>query len=197
MLRRNTWVFTAVLIIFALALAVVFPVDDGEYYVTHFIEPKGKENKMFDMVLKGDSAIVKYLQQEKRVLSRDLLYISTRFLGMWEEERDDIRSRGINVFMPMISRDRLIAIMALGYKQSGRYTLEDTTLLDEITGRVAVSMEKEYLREQLREREIELSIINRCSAIIASSLNIQEIYENFVGELKKVLDIVRIVERST
>jgi preprotein translocase subunit SecD len=29
MLRRNTWVFTAVLIIFALAMAVVFPVDKG------------------------------------------------------------------------------------------------------------------------------------------------------------------------
>ncbi len=32
MLRRNTWVFTAVLIVFALALAVVFPVEKGALF---------------------------------------------------------------------------------------------------------------------------------------------------------------------
>ncbi len=32
MLRRNTWVFTAVLIVFALALAVVFPIEKGALF---------------------------------------------------------------------------------------------------------------------------------------------------------------------
>jgi len=44
----------------------------------------------------------------------------------------------------------------LDRKISGRYSLEDYGILDEVTNRVAVSMEKEYLREQLREREQEL-----------------------------------------
>ena len=46
--------------------------------------------------------------------------------------------------MPLISRDRLIAILVLGKKQSGRYSLEDFHLLEDVTSRVAVSMEKEY-----------------------------------------------------
>ena len=75
--------------------------------------------------------------------------------------------------MPLISRDKLIGILALDNKKAGRYNLEDYTLLEDITNRVAVSMEKEYLREQLKEREEELSVINRSNAIITSSLDIQ------------------------
>jgi len=73
-------------------------------------------------------------------------------------------------------------------------------LLEDVTGRVAVSMEKEYLREQLREREEELSVINRSSTIAASSLDIQEIYGSFIEELKKVVDVswaaIMLVEKS-
>ena len=61
--------------------------------------------------------------------------------------------------------------------------------MEDVTNRVAVSMEKEYLREQLREREQELSVINRSNAIITSSLDIQRIYDNFIQELKRIIDV--------
>ena len=50
----------------------------------------------------------------------------------------------------MISRDRLIGILVLDKKKTGHYNLEDFSLLEDVTNRVAVSMEKEYLREQLK-----------------------------------------------
>ena len=93
------------------------------------------------------------------------------------------------MFVPLISRDRLIAILVLGEKLSGRYSLEDLNIIENATGRVAVSMEKEYLREQLREREEELSVINNSSVILSSSLDIQEIFGSFIEELKKVVDV--------
>ncbi|GAI39568.1 unnamed protein product, partial [marine sediment metagenome] len=72
---------------------------------------------------------------------------------------------------------------------SGRYSLEDFSLLEDIADRVAVSMEKEYLREQLSACQEELSVINRSSAIITSSLDIQGIFDSFVGELRKAVDV--------
>ena len=72
---------------------------------------------------------------------------------------------------------------------SGKYSLEDLAVLEDVASRVAVSIEKEYLREQLREREEELSVINRSSAIITSSLDIQEIFGSFIEELKHVIDV--------
>ena len=65
----------------------------------------------------------------------------------------------------------------------------DLNLLEDIAESVAVSMEKEYLREQLTEREKELSVINRSSAILTSSLDIEEIFDRFIGELRNVIDV--------
>ncbi len=110
-------------------------------------------------------------------------------MALWKQEKEIIERSEIELFMPLISRDRLIGIMVVDNKQSGRYSLEDYRLLEDVVGRVAVSMEKEYLREQLKEREEELSVINRSNAIITSSLDIQRIYDNFIKELKRIVDV--------
>jgi diguanylate cyclase (GGDEF)-like protein/putative nucleotidyltransferase with HDIG domain len=179
---------------------LLFPEAGSEDFNTQFAEPKGSDNELCNLKMKNDHPVVKYLEREQKMLSRDNLAILPEFLGMWMQEKEEIKSREIEIFMPLISRDRLIAILVLGKKQSGRYSLEDFRLLEEVTGRVAVSIEKEYLREQLREREEELSVINRSSAIMTSSLDIPEIYGSFIEELKKVVDVswaaIVLVEES-
>jgi len=142
---------------------LLFPEASSEDFHAQFAEPKGRYNHMSELRLKGSNPVVKYLGRERKPLTRENLVILPEFLSLWEQEREEIKSKEIELFMPLISRDRLIAILALGKKQSGRYSLDDLHLLEDVTGRVAVSMEKEYLREQLREREEELSVINRSS----------------------------------
>ncbi len=161
----------------------------GQDFTTQFVEPRGKDDSMYKFRLSGESLIAEYLQRERKLLTRESLAILPEFRGLWEEEKNEINLHELELFMPLISRERLIGILVLDKKESGRYSLEDLRLLEEVTKQVAVSMEKEYLRERLREREVELSVINRCSAIITSSLDIQEIYDSFIGELKKVVDI--------
>jgi diguanylate cyclase (GGDEF)-like protein len=168
---------------------LLFPETGSSDFNAQFAEPKGDNNELFDLKLKEDSPVVRYMEQERKPLTREDLDILPEFLGLWQQEREEIKSKEIQLFMPLISRGNLIAILVLGKKQSGRYLLEDFRLLEDVTSRVAVSMEKEYLREQLREREEELSVINRSSAIITSSLDIQEIYGSFIDELKKVVDV--------
>jgi diguanylate cyclase (GGDEF)-like protein/putative nucleotidyltransferase with HDIG domain len=168
---------------------LLFHEVSSEDFNTQFAEPKGMENELSNLKLKGDNPVVRYLERERKPLTKENLAILPEFMGLWTQEREEMRSKEIELFMPLISRDRLIAILVLGKKQSGRYSLEDFHLLEDVTSRVAVSIEKEYLREQLREREEELSIINRSSAIITSSLDIQEIYGSFIEELKKVIDV--------
>jgi len=161
----------------------------GQDFTTQFVEPRGKDDSMYQFKLSGDSLIAEYLVRERKLLTRESLAILPEFRGLWKEEKDEISYHEIELFMPLISRERLIGILVLDKKESGRYSLEDLRLLEEVANRVAVSMEKEYLRERLREREEELSVINRCSAIITSSLDIQEIYDSFIVALKKVVDI--------
>jgi len=168
---------------------LLFLEASSEDFTTQFVEPKEKDNSLSHLRLERQNPIVEYLRREQKPLTKENLAILPEFRSLWEQERGEIKSNEIELFMPLISRDRLIGILVLDRKQTGRYSLEDFSLLEDVTSRVAVSMEKEYLREQLREREEELSVINRLSAIITSSLDIQVIYDNFIEELKKVVDV--------
>ncbi len=170
-------------------VCLLFLETGSEDFTAQVIQPKEKDNSLSSLRLRGHSPIVEYLRREHRPLTRENLAILPEFRSLWEQEKEEIRSNEIELLMPLISRDKLIGILLLDKKQSGRYTLEDFNLLEEVTNRVAVSMEKEYLREQLKQREEELSVINRSSAIITSSLDIQRIYDSFIMELKQVVDV--------
>jgi len=169
--------------------SLLFCKAGSEDFSSQFIEPERQTNPLPSLKLRGHNPIVEYLEREKKPLTREALAIRPEFRSLWESEKSEISSNEIEMFVPLISRDRLIGILALGKRQSGRYSLEDLSLLEDVTNRVAVSIEKEYLREQLREREEELSVINRCSAILTSSLDIQRIYDGFIGELKKIVEV--------
>jgi len=168
---------------------LLFPEAGSNDFTTHFIKPEEKNVPLANLRLRAGNPIITYLEREQKPLPRENLTTVAAFLGLWPQEKEDIDSKEIELFMPLISRDRLIAILVLGKKHSGRYSLEDFNLIEDVTGRVAVSLEKEYLREQLREREEELSVINKSTAILSSSLDIQGIFGSFIEEIKKVIDI--------
>jgi diguanylate cyclase (GGDEF)-like protein len=158
-------------------------------YDAQFVESSNNEETLSGLKLRGDNPVVEYLKRERQPLTRENISIKPEFLGLWQQEKDILDQNQIELFMPLISRDRLIGILIMDHKVTGHYQLEDYTMLQDVINRVSVSMEKEYLREQLREREQELSVINRSNAIITSSLDIQRIYDNFIQELKRVVDV--------
>jgi len=168
---------------------LLFPEVGTEDFTTQFVEPKSEGNPLPSLRLSGQSPIVNSLRQEQKLLTRQSLATLPQFRSLGEQDKEEIKSNEIELFMPLISRDKLIGILVLDKKQFGRYSLEDFHLLEDAANRVAVSMEKEYLREQLSEREEELSVINRSSAIITSSLDIQGIYDSFIEEIRKVIDV--------
>ncbi len=161
----------------------------SEDFIARLAEPEGEDNPLSRLRLRGDNPIVEHLRREGKPLTRENLAILPEFRSLWQQEEDEIKSDEIELFVPLISRNRLTGILVLDKKRSGRYSLEDFNLLADVTNRAAVSMEKEYLREQLGAREEELSVINRASTIISSSLDIQRIYDSFIQELKKVIDV--------
>ncbi len=167
---------------------LLFPELGSEDFYSQFVEPQNG-GSFEGLRLRAGNPIIRYLEKEQKILPKESLAVLPAFLGLWPQEREEIDAKEISVFMPLISRGHLIAILVLGRKQNGRYSLEDYNIIEDVTGRVAVSMEKEYLADQLREREEELSVINNSSAILTSSLDIPEIFGTFIEELKKVVDV--------
>ncbi len=160
--------------------------DTGDFYIRFVVPPKEDRPSL---IIKSDSPVMQWMRTNNSYLTRERLEAAHEFRGLWVEERESISQLGIQLFFPIISRHRIIGILALGEKMvKARYTREDINLCERIVNDVAISLEKEYLADQLRKREKELSIINRLAGVISSSLNIQEVYDAFVKELKQVVE---------
>ncbi len=168
---------------------LLFPDEATGTFTVQFTEPADLASSLSSLKLSGNNPIVGYLHREQKLLIRESLSILPEFQGLWEREKEEIAAHEIELLVPLISREKLVGILVMDKKRRGRYSLEDLRLLEDIISQVSVSIEKEYLRERLREREEELAVINRSSTIITSSLNIQDIYESFIRELKKVVDV--------
>lgn len=152
-----------------------------------FTVPDSKEDSLLS--IRRDSPIVKWLEQKNRCLSQESLDLNPEFRGMWGEERSVLREFDVRLLFPLISRGCLIGILVLSGRRVGSYSLDDVNLVDKVVAQVAGRLEKQYLQEQLRKREQELTLINRLDRVITSSLNIQEVYDAFVTGLKDVMDV--------
>jgi len=168
---------------------LLFPELGSGDFIPHFVEPEGKDNPLSSLRIKQDNPIVHHLSQKRRLLTIQDLDIQPEFHSLWEQEKDEVKAAEIELFMPVISRGKLVGILILSRKQSGRYLLEDISLLEDVTSRVAVSIERGYTHEEVRQRQEELSLISELAAIMTSSLDIREIYDSFIKELKKVIDV--------
>jgi diguanylate cyclase (GGDEF)-like protein/putative nucleotidyltransferase with HDIG domain len=159
-------------------------------FSARFIYPPVEDNPMKNFKLRQDSPIVTWLKQESTILPERNLSIFPEFQSIWQEEREEIRSTDVAIFVPLTNRGELVAVLAVGERRDGKlFAVEDIDLLESIAAKVAASMEKEYFHEQLREQDKEITLINRLTTIITSDVSIQEIFEGFAQELKRVVDV--------
>jgi diguanylate cyclase (GGDEF)-like protein/putative nucleotidyltransferase with HDIG domain len=162
---------------------------DGDF-TSQFIHPPVEDNPMGELKLAKDSPIVLWLERKSTLLPERSLSILPEFQSIWEEEREDIKSAAVDMFVPLTNEGKIVAIAAISERRDGRlYAVEDIDLLESITAQVAASMEKEYSRERLREQDQETTLLNRLTSIITSSVSVQMIFEGFSQELKKVANI--------
>ena len=169
---------------------LLLPEDGNGGFSAQFIYPPVEDNPMGELKLREDSPVVTWLKHESTILPQRNLDIFPEFQSIWQEEREEIRSAGVKMFVPLMNKGKLVAVLAITERRDEKlYTVEDIDLLEFITAKVAASMEKEYLHKRLREQDEEITLVNRLTSIITSSVSIQVIFEGFAEELKKVVDV--------
>jgi len=169
---------------------LLLPGGENEGFSARFTYPPAEDNPMGELTLRPDSPVVTWLKNESAILPERNLAIFPEFQSIWGEEKEEIRSAGIEIFVPLMNEGKLVAVLAISERRDGKlYAVEDIDLLEFITARVAASMAKEYSHERLKEQDEETTLLNRLTAIITSSMSIQMIFEAFAQELKKVVDI--------
>ncbi len=81
------------------------------------------------------------------------------------------RDRGVHYFVPCVAKERTVAVLALGGKESGEpLNSEDMALLAAVASQVATAIENGRLYQQLRVKADELNRLRQFSESIITSL---------------------------
>jgi diguanylate cyclase (GGDEF)-like protein len=167
---------------------LLLPQTEDGAFIARFTYPSAESNPINALKLRTDNPILTWLKRERVLLPERNISIDPEFKSILQQEREEIQLAAVKVFVPLIHMDDLVGVLAIGERQGEKpYTVEDFDLLDSIGAQVAASMEKEYVYEQLREQDSEITFINRLTTIVTSSVSIETIFEGFVQELKNVV----------
>ena len=102
---------------------------------------------------------------------------------------DDFRSL---IVLPLISKDQAIGILAVFSNQNNSFGPREQAILERLAKQIAPAVENARLYTQLRSRAEEMVVVDEVARIITSTLDIDEVYEQFAAAIKKLIDFDRI-----
>ncbi|UCD09447.1 MAG: GAF domain-containing protein, partial [Dehalococcoidales bacterium] len=112
-----------------------------------------KNSRSTDLSVDIQNPAIDQLIRKGEAIIRDDSVAESVVKELLAEVNGDIDPEDIDIILPLISSDRLIGILLFERRDSGDYTSKEISVLNDIAARLAPGMEKEYLREQLSERQ--------------------------------------------
>ncbi len=129
---------------------LLLPAND--LYCTKFVARLSEEEDIVPLVLPHDSSVVRWLES-KGPLPRTTLVTSPEFSGLTPEERSALDASGCELFCPVISKSTLVAILALGQKQTrGFFSRDDIDLVATLSRESAVAIENAQIYARAKEK---------------------------------------------
>jgi diguanylate cyclase (GGDEF)-like protein/putative nucleotidyltransferase with HDIG domain len=132
-------------------VGLLLPVND--YYSTKFVARLSEEEQISPIMLSCHSLIIRWLEDSGQSISLEAMEKEPRFKQLSVEDREAIGAFQIEILCPIISKRRLVAILALSKKQGrGRYTRDDIDLLTMLAKESAVAIENAQIYARAREQ---------------------------------------------
>ncbi len=101
--------------------------------------------------LRRESVLITWLEREKKPLRQYIINVDTNFRALWEVDKKAIAE--IELLFPLISKDKLVGILALHKRRvGGFYANEDIDFLVTLTNEAAVVIENADLYKKAKER---------------------------------------------
>jgi putative nucleotidyltransferase with HDIG domain len=97
-----------------------------------------------------DHPIVRWLKDQKHILSKKAVDIHPIFRGMWKSEIDYLNNFPAELFIPLITKGEIAGFLVLSPKQSAQsYTQDDELILSTLANQTAVVIENARLYDDL------------------------------------------------
>ncbi|MCZ6891852.1 MAG: GAF domain-containing sensor histidine kinase, partial [Chloroflexi bacterium] len=150
------------------AALLLSDVDSGDFRV-RFVRRKDTEDGVSGLRLRRSSPLLSLLAHEQGVLHEELLDTYPEGLALWETERNDLKTHGVDLLCPMVSRGSLAGILLLGGKHSGRmYSDEDQGLVLTMASGAALALDNARMLDDLKRQQ------HRADELLSQMVQAQE-----------------------
>jgi diguanylate cyclase (GGDEF)-like protein/putative nucleotidyltransferase with HDIG domain len=124
----------------------------NEHYSTRFVARLNEEEPIVPLILPQKSLLIKWLEDNGNIL-RSNLESAPGFSALSPEEKSAIEASGFELLCPIISKQKLVGILALGEKQAhGHFTRDDIDLVATLARESAVAVENAQIYASAREK---------------------------------------------
>jgi diguanylate cyclase (GGDEF)-like protein/putative nucleotidyltransferase with HDIG domain len=124
--------------------------DNGEF-TSRFAVRLIQGEAIVPIKLRKESPIISWLTEEKKPLSRDIIDVNPNFKALWQADIKAITD--VEVLFPLLSKDKLVGILALSKRRTGGlYNNDDIDLITTLASEAAIAIENAELYAKARER---------------------------------------------
>lgn len=88
--------------------------------------------------------------------------------------------------IPLSSEKKIVGVLGIASSAKSEFRPQDVSLLNIVGRQLGAALGRAGLYKEARER---LALVNKLARIISSSLDIQEVYEGFAEELRKLMNV--------
>ncbi|MFQ6028509.1 MAG: GAF domain-containing protein, partial [Dehalococcoidia bacterium] len=97
-----------------------------------------------------------------------------------------------SIVVPLVSKGKAVGTLNLRDHRVGAYGRREQAILERLASQIAPAVENARLYQDLQASSAEMAVVDGVARIITTTLNIDEVYEQFALETKKLVDFDRI-----
>ena len=130
--------------------------------------------------------------------------VETRKTFIRSELSDSPQYRGVDlssvelglrsgIATPLISRGRVVATLSLLSLDGDAYGAREQRILERLASQIAPAIENSRLYQDLQATGEEMAVVDEVARVITSTLDIDDVYDRFAAEMKRLVDFDRVV----
>ncbi|MBU4077317.1 MAG: GAF domain-containing protein, partial [Euryarchaeota archaeon] len=148
------------------------------------LSPEFKEKALIRKMGEGIPGIA---AQSKKPITMDISQFPSPLLLPY------VRKEGLVSFIgtPLMAKGKVVGALALGTKKKQIFTKDDLDLLFSIGNAIGIAVENARLYKEVRDKAEHISALYRISRAIKASLDIEEVFDVMVSEMRSILPFDR------
>jgi len=159
----------------------------GDFEIVSSIGVTSPSDKL---CMDDNDLLIRWMKQNDGAIRFRDLNIIPQLQALPDREKEELSRIRAELFIPIKNQGKLAGILILGPKQHGKpFSKEDINYLKKLCNNMARGLENACLYNEIRERAGQLSLIAELGKVIASSLDYHTVFEAFIRELKKFMDV--------